>query len=54
MEQASFISIAAITIHSDFEAQEKKICHCFYFIPPIRHEVMGLDTMILVFSIVSP
>ena len=22
----------AITIHSDFGAQENKICHCFYFL----------------------
>ena len=25
--------LAAITGHSDFEAQEKKICHCFHFFP---------------------
>ena len=25
--------MAAVTIHSDFGAQEKKICHCFYFLP---------------------
>ena len=33
-------------VHSDFGAQENKICHCFDFFP---HEVMGLDAMILVF-----
>ena len=25
--------MAAVTIHSDFVAQEEKICHCFYFFP---------------------
>ena len=25
--------MAAVTIHSDFGAQENKICHCFYFFP---------------------
>ena len=30
-EQASFNFMAAFTIHSDFGAQESKICHCFYF-----------------------
>ena len=25
--------MAAVTIHSDFEAQENKICHCFHFLP---------------------
>ena len=32
-EQASFNSIAAVTICSDSEAQENKICH-YYFPPP--------------------
>ena len=32
-EQASFNFVAAITIHSDFAAQEKKICHCSHFFP---------------------
>ena len=31
--QMSFNFMAAVTIHSDFEAQENKICHCFYFFP---------------------
>ena len=30
-EQVSFNFLAAVTIHSDFEAQEN--CHCFYFFP---------------------
>ena len=25
--------MAAVIIHSDFGAQENKICHCFYFPP---------------------
>ena len=41
--------MAAVTICSDFGAQENKICHCFHFFPSICHEVMGLDAMILVF-----
>ena len=32
-EQASFNFIAAITILSDFGAQENKVCHCFHFSP---------------------
>ena len=39
-----------VTIHSDFGAQEKKICHCFHFFP-ISHEVMGPDAKILAFLI---
>ena len=41
--------LAAVTVHSDFGAQENIICHCFHFFPSICHEVMGPDTMILVF-----
>ena len=32
-EQASFNFMAAVTICSDFGAQENKICHCFQFFP---------------------
>ena len=32
-EQGSFNFMAAVTIHSDFGAQENKICHCFHFYP---------------------
>ena len=32
-EQVSFNSKGAITICSDFGAQENKICHCFHFSP---------------------
>ena len=31
MEQVSFNFMAAVTVCSDFEAQENKICHCFHF-----------------------
>ena len=41
--------MAAVTIHSDFRAQEEEICHCFHFSPNICQEVMGLDAVILVF-----
>ena len=30
-EQVSFNLMAAVTIHSDFGAQENKICYCFFF-----------------------
>ena len=32
-EQASFNFVAAITICSDFEAQENKVCHCLHCFP---------------------
>ena len=38
--------MAAVTICSDFGAQENKICHCFHWFPLFPHlfaEVMGLD-----------
>ena len=44
--------MAAVPIHSDFEAQENKVCHCFHCFP-ICHEVMGPDAMILVFQMLS-
>ena len=39
--------MAAVTIHSEFGAQENKICHHFHM--AICHEVMEQDAMILVF-----
>ena len=39
--------MAAVTVCSDFGAQENKACHWFHFFP-ICHEVMGPDAMILV------
>ena len=39
----------AVTIHSDFRAQVKEICHYFcHFSPSICHAVMGPGAMILV------
>ena len=32
-ELASFRFMAAVTIHSDFETQENKVCHCFHLLP---------------------
>ena len=45
--------MAIVPIHSDFGAQENKICHCFHFPPYICHEVMEPDAMILVFWMLS-
>ena len=39
----------AVTICSDFAAQENKVCHCFHCFPIFCLEVMGPDAMILVF-----
>ena len=32
-EQAFFNFMASVTIHSDFGAQENKVCHCFHCFP---------------------
>ena len=48
-EQVSFNFMAAVTICSDFGAQEDKDCHCFHCFPILYHEEMGPDAMILVF-----
>ena len=32
-QQASFNFVAVVTVHSDLEAQESKIFHCFQFYP---------------------
>ena len=42
-KQSSSDFMAAVTIHSDFRAQEKQICHCFHFSLSVCHKVMGLD-----------
>ena len=34
--------VPAVTVCSDFGAQENKICYCFYFFPFFCYEVMGL------------
>ena len=52
-EQGSFSFMEAVTIHSNFGAQENKICQCFHFFPSVWHEMMGLDAMILVIFTLS-
>ena len=47
-EQESFNFMAAVTICSDFGAQEKKVCHWFHCFHIFCHEVMGPDDTILV------
>ena len=41
--------MAVVTVHSDFGAQENKVCLCFHFSPSVCQEVLGPDAMILVF-----
>ena len=48
-----FNFMTAVTIRSDFGAQENKICHCFHHSLSICHEVMGLDAMMLDFLMLS-
>ena len=45
--------MAAVTLCSDFGAQEYKICHCFHFFSIYLPLMMGLDATILVFWILS-
>ena len=45
--------MSALTAHSEFAAQENKICLCFHFSPSIWHEVMGLDAMMQIFWMLS-
>ena len=52
-EQASFNFVAVVNIHSDFGAQENKVCHCSIVSPSISHEMMGLDAMIFIFWMLS-
>ena len=47
--QVSFNFMAEVTIHSDFGAEENKVCHCSIVSPSICHEMIGLDAMILDF-----
>ena len=44
-----FNFMAAVTICSDFGAQENKVCYYFHCFSSICHEVMGPDAMILAF-----
>ena len=54
-EQASFNFMAAVTIHSDFGAQENKVSHCFCCFPIYLpwSDGMGPDAMIFIFWILS-
>ena len=52
-EQASFNFMAAVTICSDFGAQESKLCHCFHCFPIYLPKVMGPVALILVFWMLS-
>ena len=45
--------MAAITTHSDFGAQENRVCHCFHCFSIYCHEVMGWDAKILIFWMLS-
>ena len=45
--------MAAVTISSNFGAQENKVSHCFHCPVSIYHEVMGLDAMIFIFGMLS-
>ena len=45
--------MTAVSVHSNFGAQENKVCHCFHCFSSTCHEVMGLDAMILVFWMLS-
>ena len=45
--------MTAVTVCSDFGAQEEEICHYFHLFPSICHAAMGLDAIILVFKIFS-
>ena len=44
-EQTSFNFMDAVTIHSDFGAQENKVCHCSHFSSSIWNQVMGSDAI---------
>ena len=41
----SFNFMAVVTVHSDFGAQENKVCHCFHFSPIYlpRSDGIGCD-----------
>ena len=45
--------MAAVTICSDFGAQENKVCHCPFVSPSVCYEVMGPDAMIFIFWMLS-
>ena len=41
--------MATVTIHSEFGAQDNKVCHCSHFSPSICDEVMEPVAMIFIF-----
>ena len=45
-----FNFMTAVTIYSDIGAQENKVCHSFHCFAIYCHEVVELDTMMLVFE----
>ena len=49
----SFNFTAAVTICSDFGAQENKVCPVSIVSPSVYHEVVGPDAVILVFQMLS-
>ena len=51
--QASFNFMAAVTIYSDSEAPQNKVCHCFHCFPIYLPWMKGPDAMILGFWMVS-
>ena len=44
--------MAAVTIHSDFRAQEEEICHYFHLFPFCLPWIKGLDAIILVLFLI--
>ena len=44
--------MTVVTIYSDFEVQEKKVCHCFHCFPSC-HEVMGPEGTTFLFVMLS-
>ena len=46
-----FHFMASVIVCSNFGAQEKKICYCFYFFPSLCHEVRGPDVEVCVLSV---
>ena len=43
----------AVIVHSDFGAQENKVCHSFPFSPSICHKVMRLNIITFIFWMLS-
>jgi len=43
--QTSFNFMAGVTVCSEFEAKETKLCHSFHFPPSISHEIIESDAM---------